>query len=111
MFARSSTPLLTNVLQTCKRAIAIAVVVELLLLAGFLPTLFNPNARIYGGSGGGWDWSPMTFVGPVALLLLIVGLCIDLAVRKIAHPIVRIVTICVLLVGLGVLWTAIVHSE
>jgi len=38
-----------------KRIIRIFIIVELILIGPFILTLFNPDARINGGSGGGWD--------------------------------------------------------
>lgn len=94
-----------------KRIIRIVIVVELLLLIGFLPTLFNPNARIYGGPGGGWDWSPWAFVGPMAGLMFVTGLGIDFAARKISNPIYRAIVIAALVLVLAFIWVWIVHSE
>lgn len=91
-----------------KRIIRIAIVVELILLIGFLPTLFNPNARIYGGSGGGWDWSPWGFVGPLAGLMFVIGLAIDYAVRKIKNPVYRAIVIAALVFLLAFIWMSIV---
>ena len=89
----------------------IVIVVELLLLMGFLPTLLNPNARIYGGTGGGWDWSPWGFVGPMAGLMLITGLAIDFAARKIANPVYRGIVIAALILALALIWAKIVRSD
>lgn len=94
-----------------KRIIRIIIVVELLLLMGFLPTLFNPHARIYGGPGGGWDWSLWVFVGPMAGLMFITGLGIDLAVRKIKNPVYRAIVIGLLVLALACIWAKIVRSE
>ena len=94
-----------------KRLLRIAIIVELLLLVGFLPTLFNANARIYGGLGGGWDWSPWGFVGPMAGLMFITGLCIDIAARKIKKPVFRAIVIAALVLALASVWAMIVRSE
>ncbi len=94
-----------------KRLLRIVVLVELLLLIGFLPTLFNPNARIYGGPGGGWDWSPWGFVGPLAGLMLIAGLAMDYAWRNIRHPVLRRVAVAAPALAVGLLWIRIVRSE
>ncbi len=94
-----------------KRLLRIAVIVELLLLIGFLPTLFNPNAQIYGGPGGGWDWSPWTFVGPMAALMLVTGLGIDFAERNITHPVYRWMAIAALVLALACIWAMIATSE
>ncbi len=101
----------TNPLDMFKRILRIAIVVELLLLLGFIPTLFNQNARIYGGPGGGWDWSPWGFVGPLAGLMLLTGLAIDLAARKIANPIYRAIAMALPVLALGCIWARIVGSD
>lgn len=94
-----------------KRIIRIAIVVEFILLMGFLPTLFNPNARIYGGPGGGWDWSPWGFVGPMAGLMFVTGLAIDFAARKIGNPVYRAIVIAALVLALAFIWAKIVRSD
>lgn len=94
-----------------KRILRIAIIVELLLLVGFLPTLFNPNAHIYGGSGGGWDWSPWGFVGPMAGLMFVTGLCIDMSARHIKNPIIRTIVIAGFVLALASVWAMIVRSE
>lgn len=94
-----------------KRILRIAIIVELILLMGFLPTLFNANARIYGGPGGGWDWSPWGFVGPMAGLMFVVGLAIDFVIRRVAHPIYRTIFVSALVLLLVFLWIWIVRSE
>ncbi len=94
-----------------QRTLRIAIIVELLLLIGFLPTLFNPNARIYGGPGGGWDWSPWGFVGPMAGLMFVTGLAIDFTARKIKSPVLKAIVIAALVLALASVWGMIVRSE
>ncbi len=94
-----------------KRIVRIAIVVELLLLIGFIPTLFNPHARIYGGPGGGWDWSPWGFVGPMAGLMFVTGLAIDFAARRITNPVYRTIAIAALILALALIWMKIVRSD
>ncbi len=94
-----------------KRILRIAIIVELLLLIGFLPTLFNPNAHLYGGLGGGWDWSPWGFVGPMAGLMFVTGFGIDVAARKIRNPVLRTIVVVALVVALASVWAMIVRSE
>lgn len=93
------------------RIMRVFIVVELLLLVGFIPTLFNSNARIYGGPGGGWDWSPWTFVGPMAGLLFVAGLAIDFAMRKITNPVYRALVIAAVVLAVGLIWVRIVQSD
>ena len=93
------------------RILRIAILVELIVFIGFFPTLFNENAHLYGGSGGGWDWSPWTFVGPMAGLLFVIGIGVDAALRHIKHPALRIIVTISLLLLLGSIWAMIVRSE
>ncbi len=94
-----------------KRLLRIFIIVELILLAGFLPTLFNPNARLYGGPGGGWDWSPWTFVSPMVVLLFVTGLGIDLAVRKIKNPVYRVIAIAACVLPCMAIWGIVATSD
>lgn len=94
-----------------KRLLRVAIIVELILLVGFLPTLFNPQARLYGGPGGGWDWSPWGLIGPLAGLMFVAGVLIDLAVRKVKHPVYRTFVIAMLVLAVGLVWARIVWSE
>lgn len=94
-----------------KRILRIVIVVEMLLLMGFLPTLFNPSARIYVGTGRGLDSSPWGFVGPMAGLMFVTGLRIDIAVRKIKNPVYRAIVIGLLVLALGCIWATNVRSE
>jgi hypothetical protein len=93
------------------RILRIVILVELILFIGFLPTLFNENAHLYGGNGGGWDWSPWTFFGPMAGLLFVIGISVDAALRHIKHPAIRIIVTINLLLLLGSIWVMIVRSE
>lgn len=66
---------------------------------------------MYGGPGGGWDWSPWTFVGPMAGLMFIAGLGIDVAAEKIKNPVYRAVIIAALVLMVAFVWAWIVGSE
>ena len=94
-----------------RRLLRIVIIVELIMLAGFLPTLFNPSARIYGGAGGGWDWSPWGFVGPLAGLMFLTGVGIDMAARKISNPLLKSLVVALLLLALACIWARIIQSE
>lgn len=94
-----------------RRILRIVIIVEGILILGFLPTLFNPNARIYGGAGGGWDWSPWVFVSPLAGLMVLTGLAIDAAARKIKNPMLRIIVIIALASAFATVWVRIVQSD
>lgn len=91
-----------------KRIIRTFIIAELILLGPFILTLFNPNARINGGPGGGWDWSPSVFFGPMVALLFGAGLAIDFAARKIANPVYRITAIVSIILILLLIWIQIV---
>ena len=91
-----------------KRIIRIAIIVELILLVPFVLTLLNPNARINGGPGGGWDWSPSAFFGPMAALLFVAGLAIDFAAKKITNHVYRIGTIAAIVLVILLIWIQIV---
>lgn len=94
-----------------KRIIRIAIIIELILLVPFVLTLLNPNARINGGSGGGWDWSPKVFFGPMAALLFIAGLAIDSAARKITNPVYRVTVIATIVLVVLFIWAEIVTES
>ncbi len=102
---------LATTLQMLTRVLRIIIVVELIMLTGFLPTLFNPHARIYGGPGGGWDWSPWSFVGPMGGLMFVTGLGIDTVSRKITNPMYRVFFITMLVLVFASIWAKIVRSE
>lgn len=91
-----------------KRIIRIFIIVELILLGPFILTLLNPNARINGGLGGGWDWSPKAFIGPMAALLFVAGLAIDFAARNIVNPVYRIGAITAIVLMVLLIWVQIV---
>lgn len=86
----------------------ILIIVELILLGPFILTLLNPNARINGGSGGGWDWSPKAFFGPMAGLLFIAGLVIDFIARKMANPVYQVGAITSVVLVVILIWIQIV---
>ncbi len=77
--------------------------VGLLLLIPLALTLFNPNASLYGGPGGGWDWMPGDFV-VMGILLFLTGLAIDVAVRNIVNPVSRTITVTGILAALFFIW-------
>lgn len=86
-----------------RRLITWALVVALILLIPLVLTLLNPNARVYGGEGGDWDWAPGGFV-VMGLLLFCTGLAIDFAVRKITHPIFRMFAVAAIVLTLLAIW-------
>lgn len=94
-----------------KRIIRIFIIVELILLGPFILTLLNQNAQINGGSGGGWDWSPKVFFGPMAALLFIAGLAIDFAARKITNTFYRVTAIIAIVLAVLLIWAEIVTES
>lgn len=94
-----------------KKIIRIFIIIELILLGPFVLTLLNPNARINGGPGGGWDWSPLVFFGPIAALLFIAGLAVDFVARKIAKPVYRITAIIAIVLVVLLIWAGIVTES
>lgn len=81
----------------------IAVGVGLLLLIPLALTLFNPQASLYGGPGGGWDWMPGDFV-VIGILLLATGVAIDFAVRNLTNPVYRATTVLAIVATLLLIW-------
>ena len=75
-----------------------------------LLTLLNPNSRIRGGEGGGWDWSPFSFVLFVPLIFC-VGMTIDFAWRKIKSPVSRTLTISAIVLALLLAWVQVVTDR
>ncbi len=64
-----------------KNIACVVLVTILILLVPLTLTLINPNASIYGGEGGGWDWMPGDFI-VMGALLLITGLAINFVIKK-----------------------------
>lgn len=81
----------------------IALVVLGILLIPLALTLFNSNASIYGGPGGGWDWMPGDFL-VMGALLFVTGLAIDAAVRNITEPAHKIAAVLGILAILVLIW-------
>lgn len=86
-----------------KRIVRIAVIVGVILLIPLVLTLLNPNAGIYGGAGGGWDWMPGDFVGMGALLFA-TGLAIEYARIKFTNPTYRVLAITAIVLALLAIW-------
>lgn len=70
--------------NTTKRLSVWALVVGIILLTPLVLTLMNPNAGIYGGPGGGWDWSLSDFV-IMGTVLSSLGLAYELIGRKLSQ--------------------------
>ena len=86
-----------------KNIVRIAIIVGLILLIPLVLTLLNPNARIYGGGGGGWDWAPGGFI-VMGVLLFGTGFALDFAVRKLINPIYRVFAVIAIVVALLLIW-------
>lgn len=63
----------------------ILLTVVVILLIPLALTIVNPAAHINGGSGGGWDWSPLDFIFAFVLLSG-AGVVYDLLARKAKKP-------------------------
>jgi hypothetical protein len=81
----------------------IALGVGAFLLLPLALTLFNANATIYGGPGGGWDWMPGDFVF-MGVLLFVTGFAIDFAVRNISSPAIRVIAVAAIVAALLAVW-------
>ena len=81
----------------------VALGVSAVLLIPLALTLVNPNASIYGGPGGGFDWMPGDFV-IMGVLLFAAGLAISFAVRKLADPAAKIAAVVAILAALFAIW-------
>lgn len=86
-----------------KNIARIALGVGSLLLIPLTLTLLNPNASLYGGPGGGWDWMPGDFV-VMGLLLFLTGLAIDFAWRNVANPAYRVIAVAAIMTALVLIW-------
>lgn len=90
-------------MKNFKNITRIVLVAGIILLIPLVLTLLNPNAEIYGGRGGGWDWMPGDFV-IMGILLFGTGLSIDLAARKLTNPMHRILAIAAIIIVLFLVW-------
>lgn len=86
-----------------KNIIRIIIIVGLILLIPLVLTLINPNARINGGSGGGWDWAPGSFF-VMGTLLFCTGLAIDFAARKFTNSLYRVTAIIAIVILFLLIW-------
>jgi hypothetical protein len=86
-----------------KNLLRIALVVGLILLIPLVLTLLNPNASLYGGPGGGWDWAPGDFL-VMGALLFATGLALDFAVKKLGNPVLRVVACFAIVFALLLIW-------
>jgi hypothetical protein len=91
------------VMTPAKNVIRLLIGVGVLLLLPLTLTLFNSNASIYGGPGGGWDWMPGDFA-VMGTLLFITALAADFAIRNIENPIYRVATVVGILMALFLIW-------
>jgi len=86
-----------------KRITRLALIVGGILLIPLVLTLLNPNAEIYGGGGGGWDWMPGDFL-VMGALLFATGLAIEYARNKLANPVYRAIAIIAIILALLAIW-------
>lgn len=94
---------ITFMLMQNKNIARIAIGTGLILLIPLVLTLLNPSAHVNGGHGGGWDWGPGDFIAMGALIFA-TGLALDFAVRKITHPVYRIIASIAIVTVLFLLW-------
>ena len=86
-----------------KSPIRVGIITGLILLIPLVLTLLNPNARIYGGPGGGWDWAPGDFL-TMGVLLYIAGTAIDFVARRVPSRAIRFLIIGGLVLAFLALW-------
>ena len=86
-----------------KNIIRVAVVTGIVLLIPLALTLLNPNAEIYGGGGGGWDWMPGDFL-VMGALIFGAGLAVDFSIRKITNPAYRFIAVSAIIAAFLLVW-------
>jgi hypothetical protein len=74
-----------------------------ILTAPLMLTLTNPNARLNGGDGGGFDWTLGSFV-VMGVLVFAVGLGVQVAARRINRPLHRILAAAAIITVFGLVW-------
>ncbi|MCP2679777.1 hypothetical protein NHF45_09575 [Maricaulaceae bacterium NA33B04] len=74
-----------------------------LLLVTLVLTLTNQNSTLNGGLGGGFDWGLEDFL-VMGLLLLLVGLAAQLAVRLAKSPGTRVLAVLLVVLTGFVIW-------
>jgi hypothetical protein len=84
--------------HTIARVVLVTLAILLVPLAG---TLLNPNASMYGGAGGGFDWTLSDFV-VMGAILFVTGLGLDFAYRKAGKY--RVIAIAAIIFAFLWLW-------
>jgi len=74
-----------------------------ILTAPLMLTLTNPDARLNGGAGGGFDWTLGSFV-VMGVLLFAAGLGVQFAARKIRRPLPRILAGSAIVLVVLMIW-------
>ena len=67
-----------------RQAVQAALASLFILCAPLFLTLSNPQARLNGGAGGGWDWASGSFL-MMGVMLFGAGMAIQFAARKITR--------------------------
>ena len=75
----------------------------LLLLVPLFLTLTNQNSTLNGGPGGGFDWRLEDFL-VMGLLLLLVGLAAQLAMRLAKSPGTRVLAVLLVVFTGFIIW-------
>lgn len=94
----------TNSIVPKKNIVRIAIIVGLILLIPLVLTLFGS-----GVDGEGWHWTLSDFV-VMGALFFSTGLAIDLAARKFANLIHRVIAISAIVALMLIIWAGMVHN-
>jgi hypothetical protein len=81
-----------------------AIATACLLMVPLVLTLSNPNARIYGGEGGGFDWMPGSFL-VMGAMLFSCGLAIQYASVRFKGVLPRIAVIAGVACAFLLIWS------
>lgn len=92
-----------RIFGSCKSPIRVAVIVGFILPIPLILTLLNPNASIYGGPGGGWDWGPLDFP-LMGALLFTTGMAIDFVARRVPSRAMRVLGISAIILTCLAIW-------
>ncbi len=81
----------------------LVIIVGTLLLIPLSLTLLNPNASIYGGPGGGFDWMPGDFI-VMGALLFAAGFAIEFARINLTNSTYKVAAILGIVATLLIIW-------
>lgn len=86
-----------------KNSVRILISVGLLLLIPLAFTLLNSHASLYGGTGGGWDWTTGDFA-VMGALLFCAGYAIAFAIQNLKKSASRVTAVALILAALFLVW-------